>query len=69
MNLHYCDLIADVIWKAIDLQGRFTYDIRLQPDPVKMDLHPDEGYMLTTKKTMKVTDQNGTTYLVTIEQV
>jgi hypothetical protein len=34
---------------------------------VKMDLDPDKGYLLSTKKTIDVTDINGKLYRVTIE--
>jgi hypothetical protein len=34
----------------------------------KMDLDPDEGYLLSLKRTIKVMDKNGTTYKITIEE-
>jgi len=34
----------------------------------KMDLHPTEGYFLSTKKTIEVQDTNGKKYLVTVEE-
>ena len=64
--LAYCDYIASVISKS------FFND---KPDnmiervgPVKMDLHPIDGYFLSTKKTITMTDINGKEYLVTVEE-
>jgi hypothetical protein len=33
-----------------------------------MDLHPEEGYFMSTKKTIEVEDINGKVYLVTVEE-
>ena len=33
-----------------------------------MDLDEDEGYLLSLKRTIKVMDENGKTYKVTIEE-
>ena len=64
--LVYCDKIADVVRKAL---------LKYDPDgivglvgQIKMDLHPTEGYFVSTKKTMKVTDRNGKLYLITVEE-
>jgi predicted cupin superfamily sugar epimerase len=34
----------------------------------KMDLHPEGGYFVSTKKTIEVQDINGKKYLVTVEE-
>jgi hypothetical protein len=34
----------------------------------QLDLHPTEGYFLSTKKTIEVQDTNGKIYLVTVEE-
>lgn len=64
--LAYCDKIADVVRKSL-----LQYD----PDgivglvgPVKFDLHPEGGYMVSTKKTLQVSDMNGKWYKVTVEE-
>lgn len=64
--LAYCDYIADTIKRS------FNND---KPDnmiksvgPIQMDLHPTEGYFLSTKKTISMTDRNGKTYMITIEE-
>jgi len=67
MMLAYCDKIADVVRKAL-----MKYD----PDniiglvgPVKMDLHPTEGWFVSTKKTVDLCDMNGKKYRVTVEEI
>ena len=65
--LAYCDKIADTIRKSL---------LKYDPDdiiglvyPIKMDLHPTEGYFVSTKKTIDVTDMNGKLYRVTVEEL
>ena len=65
--LAYCDKIADTIRKSL---------LKYDPDdiiglvyPIKMDLHPTEGYFVSTKKTIDVTDMNGKFYRVTVEEL
>jgi hypothetical protein len=65
-KLAYCDKIADSIRKAL---------IKSDPDgiigpvgPIEWDLHPEGGYLVTTKKMMKVWDSNGKAYVVTVEE-
>lgn len=65
--LAYCDKIADQIRKSL-----LKYDpdnIIGLVDAVRMDLHPTEGYFVSTKKTIKVSDMNGKFYLVTVEEL
>lgn len=66
--LAYCDYIANRI------QSRIRGDIMLD-DPymsevgeVKLDLHPTEGYFMSTKKTIEVRDKSGKKYLITVEE-
>jgi len=65
--LAYCDKIADTIHKSL---------LKYDPDGIiglvdrpKMDLHPTKGYFVSTKKTINLTDMNGKSYKVTIEEV
>jgi len=64
--LAYCDRIASIIKEALPKD-----ELRLiaKTGPINMDLHPTQGYFLSTKKTMSVTDRNGKAYMVTIEEV
>jgi hypothetical protein len=64
--LAYCDKIADLIHKSL---------LKFDPDGivgfvngVSMDLHPSDGYLVSTKKTIKVSDMNGNWYKVTVEE-
>jgi hypothetical protein len=67
--LAYCDYIADRIKKLLDLEIGDNDTMIMSTGPINMDLHPTEGYFLSTKKTMSVTDRNGKAYMVTIEEV
>lgn len=65
--LAYCDKVISVIRKSL---------MQHDPDgilglvgPVKMDLHPEDGYLLSTKKTLEVSDMNGKWYRVTVEEL
>lgn len=64
--LAYCDKIANVVRKSL---------LKYDPDGivgfvngVSMDLHPSDGYLVSTKKTIKVSDMNGKWYKITVEE-
>jgi hypothetical protein len=65
--LAYCDKIADTIRKAL-----VKYDadniIGLVGN-IKMDLDPSEGFYVSSKKTIDVSDMNGKMYRVTVEEL
>jgi hypothetical protein len=68
--LAYCDYIADTIRKGL-VRDQWENPDRIQLDdigPVKMDLHPTEGWFVSTKKTISMVDKNGKRYRVTIEE-
>lgn len=65
--LAYCDKIGDTIRKALvksDKDGIIGL-----VGGMKYDLHPEEGYFLSTKKTIDLTDMNGKAYRVTVEEL
>lgn len=67
MKLVYCDWIADLIKvhiNEVEVIGR-----KFKASKVKMDLHPTDGYMMSTTKTIKVKDWNGKQYEITVEEV
>lgn len=64
--LAYCDKIADVIRNSL-LQYDADEIVSLV-GPIKMDLHPTEGYFVSTKKTIVVADMEGKRYRVTVEE-
>ena len=59
----YCDYIANIIRTVI-----VPDSIIESVGPVKMDLHPTEGWFVSTQKTMSIVDTNGKRYRVTIEE-
>lgn len=62
----YCDYIADAIKKSFFNDKPDNMIVHV--GPIKMDLHPIDGYFLSTKKTITMTDINGKEYLVTVEE-
>ena len=62
---HYCDFIADTIKRHLTEQSRRTLIGNV--GPVRLDLHPEQGYLQSSKKTVELTDLQGTRYRVTIE--
>ena len=64
----YNDYISDKIKKALisDSAAKDTLIHDIQGP--YMDLDEEEGYLLSLKRTIKVMDENGKTYKVTIEE-
>lgn len=62
----YCDRLAFVLNSHLKTGAD---DFFPKAGPINMDLHPIEGYFVSTKKTFGVTDINGKDYMVTIEEV
>lgn len=65
--LAYCDYIADEI--NVLFWSQQSEAIITKVGNVKYDLHPEQGWMMSTKKTMKLTDMNGKMYRVTVEEI
>lgn len=63
----YCDKIANVVRQA--LLKHDPDEIIGLIDPIKWDLHPTEGYMLSTRKVIDMCDMNGKKYRITVEEV
>lgn len=64
--LSYTDYIADRIGDALKITDSELLLAKI--GRVQWDLHPEHGYMLSTKKTIEVTDRNGTQYRITVER-
>ena len=62
----YCDYIAHLILKA--LNTRDDEGLLKSVGKINFDVSP-EGHYISTKKTIEVTDRNGKTYRVTVEEV
>lgn len=67
--LAYCDYIADRIRQRIKGDILLGDDYMSTVGSVQWDLHPEEGYFVSTKKTLMVTDKNGKEYRITVEEV
>ena len=69
MRLAYCDYIAHTIIKpALDKDAKNDGGVVAHAGSVFMDLH-EEGYMVSTAKSIECLDVNGKKYKITIEEV
>ena len=71
MNLTYTGFIATRIKNVLIEDSKKHYQDAAIIHDVQgptLDLHPDEGYLLSTTSTIKVIDRDGTTYKITIEE-
>jgi hypothetical protein len=66
--LAYCDYIAETISKSLHKDAASPSSLVSMVTSPKMDLHPTEGYFVSTKKTITVLDKNGKPYKVTVEE-
>lgn len=64
--LSYCDYIAHTIKNNIISNDK--ENMLQSTGPIGWDLHPENGHMLSTKKTIMVTDRFGKAYRITIEE-
>lgn len=63
----YCDKIAASIkdaLNAIDPDG-----IIMGCGKIRFDLHPEDGYLISTKKRLTAVDKNGKLYQITVEEI
>lgn len=66
--LAYCDYIAACISKTLIQESKeFGGYIKSASHP-QMDLHPTEGYFMSSTKTIEVEDMNGKRYVVTVTE-
>jgi len=68
LKLAYCDYIANRIHTLVSNEIGDNETLMESVGPTKMDLHPTEGYFMSTKKVMTVHDTNGKAYVVTVEE-
>ena len=68
LKLAYCDYIANRIHSLLEREIGDNETLLERVGPTKMDLHPTEGYFMSTKKVMTVHDTNGKAYVVTVEE-
>lgn len=67
--LAYCDYIAKKIQTSLRDDSYCEGSLIHYVDSVEWDLHPDEGYMLSTTKSIGVQDVGGKRYRITVEEV
>jgi hypothetical protein len=63
----YCDKIAAMINHALNTSD--PDGIIMGCGKVRFDLHPEDGYLISTKKKLTVVDKNGKLYQVTVEEL
>jgi hypothetical protein len=68
-HLSFCDYIAQTIKKAVDHDSVCADGLLAGCGSIKADLHPTDGYLMTTTKTMSVADRNGRLYEITVKDV
>ena len=67
-NMVYCDYIAHLITSTLEKSDENQMAMIVKVGKMKYDLS-EEGYFVSSKKTIEVTDINETKYLITVEQV
>ena len=68
-RLAYCDYIIDCIKVLLQsVSDRRPEHLVESVGGVEWDLHPVEGYMLSTRKALTVWDSNGKAYVVSVEE-
>ena len=69
-RMAYCDYIAHTIVKpALEMDSNSDQGLMVNVSHVTMDLHPKEGWMRSTVKTINCSDINGKEYKITIEEI
>jgi hypothetical protein len=68
LKLAYCDYIAARIHTLVSNEINDNQTMMESVSTPKMDLHPTEGYFMSTKKVLTVHDMNGKAYVVTVEE-
>ena len=69
MKLAYCDYISNKIQESLREDSYKEQSLIHYVDKINWDLHPEERYFVSTKKTIEVTDVNGKKYMVTVEEI
>ena len=69
MNLAYCDYIGALINTSLLQDSTSPQGYIASTNGVKMDLHPVDGYFVSTKKIIECSDLNGKRYRVTVEEI
>lgn len=62
----YCDYLASLVQCMDEVDSESLIQ---SIGKVEFDLHPKHGYLVSTKKSVVITDTNGKQYRVTVEEV
>lgn len=65
----YCDYIGALIREKLVADTASAQTVIKDVSHVQMDLHPEEGYFVSTKKTINVIDINRKQYKITVEEL
>jgi len=65
--MEYCDLLASLISDKIRAVKATTNGIVFNNPQTKLDLHPEDGYLLSTDKAITCVDNKGNSYKITIQ--
>jgi len=63
--MEYCDVLAAIIIEG--LKTKFTGEVAFFGAKSKLDLDPEGGFLVSTKKTITCRDNKGNSYKVTVE--
>ena len=67
-GLAYCDQLASIVREALhDDADNNHLSLISEVSCVHSDTHPEAGFLVSTTKTIAVTDRNGRSYRVTVE--
>lgn len=62
----YCDYLASLVQCMDEVDSESLIQ---SIGKVEFDLHPKHGYLVSTKKSVVITDVNGKQYRITVEEV
>ena len=68
-QLVYCDYIAHLIATNTKKNDCEQSKLLLEVGPSRMDLHPQFGHLVSTKRTIEVIDKQNKKYRITVEEL
>jgi len=68
-GLVYCDYIADRVKTALNIDSEIEGSLLQEVGNIEWDLHPKDGYLLSTDKWLYATDINGNKYRISVEKI
>jgi len=68
-QLAYCDYIAHLIAVGMKKTDCDESKLLLEVGQPRMDLHPQYGHLVSTKRMVEVIDKQGKKYRITVEEL